>query len=188
MQDGEPTTCIKFINLHKKSRQSLGKQICFKALFISIQSDPDQNQEWLGCVGTNWWDKFGITNFLLALSGWATPFDFRSNLVNEAIIVFGLIWWMHHPLTTKQLSIELNVTHIMGPRALYWQFCWDLVLSKAHRHYKLLHTRSWSHRQSKLICWQLSKKYTINWIRLWTKNCCQWNRGASRLKSSVASK
>ena len=37
---------------------------------------------------------------------------------------------MHHPLTTKRLSIDLSVTHIMSPRALYWQFYWDLVLSK----------------------------------------------------------
>ena len=46
--------CIKFINLHKKSRQSLRQQICRKALFTSIQSDSDQNQEWLMCVGTKW--------------------------------------------------------------------------------------------------------------------------------------
>ena len=28
---------------------------------------------------------------------------------------------------------------------------------KTHSHYRLLRTRSWSHRQSKLICWQLRK-------------------------------
>ena len=53
MHDGEPTTCTKFINLHKKSRQSWRQQICRKALFTSIQSDPHQKREWLGCVGTN---------------------------------------------------------------------------------------------------------------------------------------
>ena len=88
MPDGEPTTCIKFNNLHKNSRQSLRQQICHKALFVAIQSDPDQQQ--LGCVGTKWWDKFGITNFPLALSGWAMSFDFRSHIANEAIIIFGL--------------------------------------------------------------------------------------------------
>ena len=62
MHDGEPTTCIKSINLHKKSRQSLRQQICRKVLFASIQSDPDQNQEWLGCVGSKWWDKFSTKN------------------------------------------------------------------------------------------------------------------------------
>ena len=90
MHDGEPTTCIKFINLHKKSRQSLGQQICRKALFTSIQLDPDHNQWWLGCVGTKWCDELGITNFSLVLSGWATSFDFRSHLVNATIIVFVL--------------------------------------------------------------------------------------------------
>ena len=66
---------------------------------------------------------------------------------------------IQHPLTTKRLKVELNVTHVMRWRALYWQFCWDLVPSKlkTHRHYRLLRTRSWSHRQSQLICWQLRK-------------------------------
>ena len=81
---------VKFINPHKKSRQSLRQKICRKALFTSLQSDPDQNQEWLVWVVTKWWDKFRITNFSLALSGWATSFDFRFHLVIEAIIVFGL--------------------------------------------------------------------------------------------------
>ena len=90
MPDGEPIGCIKFTNLHKKSRQILRQQICRKALFASIQSDPDQNQEWLGRIGTKWWDKFGITNFSSAARGWATSFDFRSHLANEAIIIFGL--------------------------------------------------------------------------------------------------
>ena len=40
--------------LYKKSRQNLRQQIYRKALFASILSDPDQNQEWLGCVGTKW--------------------------------------------------------------------------------------------------------------------------------------
>ena len=52
MPDGEATARIKFINLHKKSR--LRQQICCKALFASILSDPDQNQEWVGCVGIKW--------------------------------------------------------------------------------------------------------------------------------------
>ena len=104
--------------------------------------------------------KFGIAKFLLALSGWPTSFDFWSHLVNEAIIVFGLTWWIQHTMTTKHIRVVLNVTRIMRPIALYWQFCWDLVPSKltTHRHYRLLRTRSWSHRQSKLICWQLRKK------------------------------
>ena len=63
MHDGEPTTCIKFVNLHKKSRQCLRQQICPKALIISIQLDPDHNQGRLGCVGKKWCDELGITNF-----------------------------------------------------------------------------------------------------------------------------
>ena len=90
MPDGEPTACIKFTNLHKISRQRLRQQICRKVLLASIQSDPDQNQEWLGGINTKWWDKFGITNFPSALSGWATSFDFRLHLANESIIIFGL--------------------------------------------------------------------------------------------------
>ena len=96
MHHGEPTTCIKFINFHKKSRQNLRQQICRKVLFKSIQLDLDQNQGWLGCVGTKWCDEFGITNFSLALSGWATSFEFRSHRVNEAIIVFGLDEYSTH--------------------------------------------------------------------------------------------
>ena len=97
--------------------------------------------------------KFGIRNFLLALSGLATSFDFRSHLVNEDILLFGSTWWIQNPLTTKRLRAELNVSHIVRSRTLYWQFCWDLVPSKltTHRHYWLLRTRSWSHRQFKLI-------------------------------------
>ena len=52
--------------IHQTSQEiqtSLRHQICRNALFTSIQSDPDQNQEWLGWVGTKWLDKFGITNF-----------------------------------------------------------------------------------------------------------------------------
>ena len=90
MLNGEPTACMKLINLHKKSRQRLRQQICRKALFGSIQSDVNQNQEWLGCIGTNWWDNFGITNFSSALSGWAASLDFRSHFANESIFIFGL--------------------------------------------------------------------------------------------------
>ena len=69
-----------------------------------------------------------------------------------------------------------------------WQLCWYLVISKltAHRHYRQLQTSSWSHRQSKLICLQLSKTYTINWIRFWTRSCCQPKRDEGCLKSWVA--
>ena len=49
---------------------------------------------------------------------------------------------------------------IMGPRALYWQFCLDLVLSKltVYRHYRPLQTMRWSHRQSKLILLTVEQK------------------------------
>ena len=119
---GEPTTCIKLINFHKKSRQNLRQQICRKVLFTSIQLDLDQNQGWLGCVGTKWCDEFGITNFSLALSGWATSFEFRSHRVNNRL----WSWRIQHPLATKRLRVKLNEIHIMRARALYWQFCWDL--------------------------------------------------------------
>ena len=36
--DGEPSTWIKCINFHNKTRQRLGQQICRKAIFTSIQS------------------------------------------------------------------------------------------------------------------------------------------------------
>ena len=90
MPNGEPTDYRKFTNLHKKSRQILRQQICHKALFASIKSDPDPNQEWLGRIGTKWGDTFGITNLSSALRGRATSFDFRSHFANEAIIIFGL--------------------------------------------------------------------------------------------------
>ena len=101
---GKPTTCIKFINLHKKSRQNLRKQICHKALFASMLSDP----------------------------------------------IKGTIKYVSH----------------YESETLYWQFFWYLVPSKltTHRHCRLLWTRSWSHKQSKSRCCQLSKKYKINWI------------------------
>ena len=85
------------------------------------------------------------------------------------------IWWIKHPLTTKRLRVELNLKHNMRVRALYCQFCWDSVPSKltTHRHYRLLRTRSWSHRISKLICWQLREKCKVKWICLWTKSCYQ---------------
>ena len=68
---------------------------------------------------------------------------------------------------------------------LHWQFCWYLVPSKltTHRHCRLLWTRSWSHNQSKFMCCQLSKKYKINWIGLWTISCCQSMRQNSDFQS-----
>ena len=70
-------------------------------------------------------------------------------------------WWIQHPLTTKRLRVELNVTDTMIVRALYWQFSWDMVPSKlmTHKRYRLLRRRSLSLRQSKLSCWQLRKRY-----------------------------
>ena len=67
------------------------------------------------------------------------------------------MWWIQHSLTTKRLMVEWNVTHIMRMRALNLQFCWDLVHSKqtTNSHYRLLWTTSWSHKQMKLISWQL---------------------------------
>ena len=170
MPNGEPNDCMKFTNLHKKSRQILRQQICHKALFASIQSDPDPNQEWLGRIGAKWGDKFGITNFSSALSGWATSFDFRSCQRSYNHLWSRNMWWIQHQQTTKCLRVEWNVTHIMRVRELYWQFCWYLVHSKptTHRHYRLLRTRT-SHRQLKLI----SRQCKINWIRLWTRSCCQ---------------
>ena len=46
MHDEEPTTYIKFINLHKNSRQNLMQQIYHKAHFASILSDQDQTKWW----------------------------------------------------------------------------------------------------------------------------------------------
>ena len=151
IHDGEPTTCIKFINLHKKSRQSLRQQICHKVLFTSIQADPDDTHEWLGCVGTKWWDKFGIINFPLALSGRVTIFWLLTPSCQwsyERLWSWN-IWLRQAPLTRERLRVELNVAHNVRVRALNSQFCWDLVPSELTtlRHYRLLRTRSWSHRQ-----------------------------------------
>ena len=175
MPNGEPNDCMKFTNLHKKSRQILRQQICHKALFASIQSDPDPNQEWLGRIGAKWGDKFGITNFTSALGGWATSFDFRSCQWSYNHLWSRNMWWIQHQQTTKCLRVEWNVTHIMRVRELYWQFCWYLVHSKptTHRHYRLLRTRT-SHRQLKLI----SRQCKINWIRLWTRS---WRQPFSEL-------
>ena len=100
------------------------------------------------------------------------PHPLTFDLANEAIIIFGLGTCDEYS-TSRQLKclrVEWNVTHIMRVRELYWQFCWYLVHSKptTHRHYRLLRTRT-SHRQLKLI----SRQCKINWIRLWTRSCCQ---------------
>ena len=191
MPDGEPTACIKFTNLHMISRQRLRQQICRKMLFASIQSDPDQNQEWLG--GHRYKVMRQIRNHKLFIS----PLRMGHVLwllTPSCQWIYNHIWsrnmWcIQHPQTTKSLRVEWNLTHIMRARTLYWQFCWYLVHSKptTYRHYKLLRTRTWSHRQLKLISWQLRKKYKINWLRLWTRSCCQSKREESRFQSWIAS-
>ena len=54
------------------------------------QVDPDQSQEWLGCIGKKGGGIIGITKFTSALSRWALSFNFRSHLANESRIAFGL--------------------------------------------------------------------------------------------------
>ena len=50
--DGERFTWIKFIKLHNKSRQSSGRQICYNALFTSIQSVRPRSEIWMAwCIG-----------------------------------------------------------------------------------------------------------------------------------------
>ena len=48
--DGEPSTWVKLTKLHKQSRQSLGQQICRKALFTSIQSVRPRSDIWMAWV------------------------------------------------------------------------------------------------------------------------------------------
>ena len=59
--DGERSTWIKFIKFHKKSRQSLGQQICCKALFTSIQSVRPRSEIWMAWV--HWYRRrmFNLT-------------------------------------------------------------------------------------------------------------------------------
>ena len=164
------------IHQQRNPDRVLRQQICCKVLFAAIQSYPDQNQNWLLCIGTKWYDKFGITNFSSALSGW----DILWLSIPSCQWSYNRPWsrdilWIQHLLTTKRLMVEWNVTHIIRATAIYWEFYGDLVPSKTmtHRHYKLFWTMSWSHRQSELICSQLRKKYKINSIRWWTRNCFQ---------------
>ena len=94
------------------------------------------------------------------------------------------------PTDNKAPKRRLKYVSHYESETLYWQFCWYLVPSKltTHRHCRLLSTRSWSHKQSKLMCCQLSKKYKIKWIGLWTRSCCQSKRQASRFQSWIAFK
>ena len=142
MYVGEPTIWIKFINLNKKSTQSLRQKICHKALFTSIQSYLDQIQEWLGYICTKWGDSMWNHKLFIKPSvDGPHPLTFNPFLTMKIWSLFSWnICWVKHPLTTKCLRVEWKVTHIM--RALYWQFCWDSKL-RTHRHYRLLPTRSW---------------------------------------------
>ena len=125
--DGEPITRIKFINLHNKSRQKLRQQICRKALFASILSDPDQNQEWVGCVGTKWRldkDKFWIIKFSSVLSSSPTSFW---HLISVCQWSYNSLWsrhmcWIQHQLTTKLLRVERNISHIMRAKHFMGSF------------------------------------------------------------------
>ena len=112
MRDGEPTTCIQFINLHKKSRQNLRQQLCR----ASILSDPYQNQEWLALVQSD--DKIKINS---ESQTFHRPSVDRPRLWHSIpycqwsynSLWSQNIWWIQHPLTTKHLRVEWNMSHIM---------------------------------------------------------------------------
>ena len=57
ISDGEPSTWIKSIKIHKKSRQSLGQQIWRKTLFTSIQSVRPRSEIWMAWV--HWYRGMG---------------------------------------------------------------------------------------------------------------------------------
>ena len=148
MHDGEPTTCIKFINLQKKSRQSLRQQIFRKALFNSIRPRSQTVKAWVRWYKVMWW----IRNHKLSIGpqwiGHILWLSIPSCQWSYNRLCSWTILWLQHPMTTKRLRVELNVIHIMRARALYLQFCWDLVPSKLtpHRHKRLLQIRRWSYR------------------------------------------
>ena len=185
MHDGEPTNCMKFTNLHKKSRQNLRQQICRKAI---------KTRNGLGTLAQSD-DKIKINSesqtFHRPSVDRPRPLTFDLILPNEAIIVFGLgTYDKTAPSDNKAPKGRMKYVSYYQSETLYWQFCWYLVPSKltTHRHYRLLWTRSWSHKQSKLMWCLLSKKYKINWICLWTRRCCQSKRQQSRLQSWMALK
>ena len=119
----------------------------------------------------DWANKLVVKRSLHQLSN--TQIRTRNGLAAlvQAIILF---FASEHVMNTTPTDCKTpkgrrNATLIMRVRALYCQFCWDLVPSKltTHKHYTLLRTRR-SHRELKLISWQMRKKYKIKWMRLLT--------------------
>ena len=165
MHDGEPTTCTKFINLHKKSRQNLRQQICRKAPFTSIQSDPDQNQAWPGCVGKKWWDK--IRN--------RTLFIVPQWMGHSIWLSIPSCQWSHIRLWSYMMNTVPSDNKTPNGR----------IKCDSHHETKstllaLLQTRS--HKGN--LNWSVDK---INWICLWTGSCCQSKIEESRFQSWIAS-
>ena len=112
MNDGKPTTWMKFINPHKKSRQNLRQQICRKA----ILSDPDQNQEWLGALVQSD-DETKIHSESQTFHRPSVDRPCPLNLTSYCQWSYSSlwsqnIWWIQHPLTTKHLRVEWNMSHI----------------------------------------------------------------------------
>ena len=169
MHDGEPTTCIKFVILQKKSRQNLRQQIWCKALFVSILSDPDQNHECLGALGQS--------DDRIKINSESQTFH-RPSVDRPRPLTFDLILSMKYnslwsrniymmntaPTDNKAPKGRIKYVSHYETETLYWQFCWYLM------------------------CCQLSKKYKINWIGLWTRSCCQSKRQESRFQSWIALK
>lgn len=54
------------------------------------QVDPDQSQEWLGCIGLKGGGIIGITKTSSALSRWALSFNLRCDLAHNTKVALGL--------------------------------------------------------------------------------------------------
>ena len=73
------------------------------------QVDPDQSQEWLGCIGKKGGGIIGITRTNSALSRWALSFSLRSQLAYDTKIVFGLAGHddhVHNETTKGRMKLD----------------------------------------------------------------------------------
>ena len=88
--DGEPSTWIKFIKLHKKARQNLGQQTCRNPFFTPIQSVKPKEEIWM--VWVHWYKGGGIIGitikhwlYSLCTCTWFQSFCWGENMCPEQV-------------------------------------------------------------------------------------------------------
>ena len=67
-----------------------GNFVVKHSLHCFNQVDPDQSQEWLGCIGKRGGGIIGITKTSSALSRWALFFNFCNEVAHNTKKAFGL--------------------------------------------------------------------------------------------------